>query len=612
MRTPLSEVTSQGDLGGQAVAMRVDENSLAHLMSVLTKLYSDDELAVIREYPTNALDSHVEAGQTRPIEVWTPSALSPFFKVKDYGLGMSVDDITQVYSAYGASTKRSSDTQVGMLGLGAKSALALVPQFNVIAIKDGVKTYVSVSRTTSGGGEMRIIDTVSTTESNGVEISIPVPRSTTFYQKCVNFFRFWEPGTVLLDGKEPNPISGLKVGDFIVQSDLREDYIVMGNVAYPVSDGLYGYSWHKKGIVARVDIGEVNFTPSREELHYTAKTNDTIARLRIDFRNSLFASAQKDVSGAASHSEAFQIAEKWRSSFAISGLTFRRVAIPDSVSATHAFKNSERHRTPRWSRVIAPSDIDNSLYIVGFPTGMTMSASQRERISIYCEQNNLGIRKVYFSDKLDAFPSDPWVADCHVVNWLEIKKIKLERAKAAPRLKTEPYELYDGESRSFVSTLDTSRDILFLSTTDRISLQFARDCFPDAQVVLLSKGRWDKFRRNFPTALHVSDKIKKEKEALAAKVTYEDRVAHNNSWDSRVLSGVDPNLVNDPAVADFLRALKATVSEDAKQFLRLGGNIPTVPSPLHRYPGYETMFRKSSAHGTWYLNSYYRDFLKEN
>src|SRR5687767_10437021 len=119
MQTPASDIIQSGDLGGQKVAMGFDPNSLAHLMSVLTDLYSDPVGAIVREYSTNALDSHVEAaayvsalqvldthnelkhfdpryleGGMPPIEVSIPSTFSPFFKVVDHGIGLSVDDIT--------------------------------------------------------------------------------------------------------------------------------------------------------------------------------------------------------------------------------------------------------------------------------------------------------------------------------------------------------------------------------------------------------------------------------------------------------------------------------------------------------------------------------------
>ena len=58
MRTHL-DIHHDGTLGDEdRTKMTFDENSIAHLMSVLTDLYSDKELAVIREYSTNALDAH--------------------------------------------------------------------------------------------------------------------------------------------------------------------------------------------------------------------------------------------------------------------------------------------------------------------------------------------------------------------------------------------------------------------------------------------------------------------------------------------------------------------------------------------------------------------------
>src|SRR5688572_13936905 len=103
MQTPANTISLTGDLGGEKVAMTFDEKSLAHLQSLFIDMYSDRELAAIREYSTNALDAHVQAGNTAPIEVFTPSALSPYFRVVDHGVGLSIDDIKDMYSKYGAS-----------------------------------------------------------------------------------------------------------------------------------------------------------------------------------------------------------------------------------------------------------------------------------------------------------------------------------------------------------------------------------------------------------------------------------------------------------------------------------------------------------------------------
>src|SRR5688500_12467525 len=98
--------------------MTFDENAISHLMSVLTDLYSDPELAVIREYATNAWDSHISAGNTDPIQITLPNPMNPMFTIQDFGVGLSVDELTNHLTKYGWSSKRDNDDEVGMLGLG--------------------------------------------------------------------------------------------------------------------------------------------------------------------------------------------------------------------------------------------------------------------------------------------------------------------------------------------------------------------------------------------------------------------------------------------------------------------------------------------------------------
>src|SRR6476469_3924392 len=142
------DVTST--LQGVKISMKINEDALTHIMSFLTDLYSDPEMAVIREYSTNAYDAHVEGFVDRPIEVTLPTNLSPFFRVRDYGAGLDEDDIREIYSQYGASTKRESNDVNGMLGLGCKSALTYTDQFTLTGIKNGICTEVAISRDENG------------------------------------------------------------------------------------------------------------------------------------------------------------------------------------------------------------------------------------------------------------------------------------------------------------------------------------------------------------------------------------------------------------------------------------------------------------------------------
>ena len=174
------DVTS--NITGQKVAMSFDENSLVHIMSVLTDLYSDPMMAIIREYSTNAFDAHIAAGVDLPIEVYTPSDFSQFIRIKDYGIGLSLTDIEEIYSKYGASTKRETNDMVGMLGLGCKSALTYTNQFTLVSVKNGIKIQTLISRDENGSGSITIVNESLTDEPNGTEVVVPTKQQETCHK----------------------------------------------------------------------------------------------------------------------------------------------------------------------------------------------------------------------------------------------------------------------------------------------------------------------------------------------------------------------------------------------------------------------------------------------
>lgn len=262
--------TVESNISGESIQMTIDEASLQHIMSVLTDLYSDTRLATIRELSTNARDAQIDAGRGHlPIEVSTPNGLSPSFKVKDSGVGLSLDDIRNVFSKYGASTKRESNDVNGMLGLGAKAPLTYTSSFTVTSTKDGETNVVSVGRREDGGGYMEIVATFPTDADNGTEIQVPVPQheSAIFKDKIERFFRYWEAGTVKIDGvvnEGWNYAGHIKIDDrtYVSEGWGSGGTIVMGGVAYPapfVSDLQVPF-------VHFADIGAVVFSPSRESL----------------------------------------------------------------------------------------------------------------------------------------------------------------------------------------------------------------------------------------------------------------------------------------------------------------------------------------------------------
>lgn len=263
----------------EEIEMSIDQASIVHIMTLLTDLYSDPMMAVIREYSTNAYDSNVEAGNPAPIVVTLPTTANPNFSVQDNGIGLSVDDIKKVYSLYGASTKRESNLVNGMLGLGCKSGLTYALQFTITAVKNGVKAVAVSTKGEKGVGVIKFLDTKATTEGNGVTITIPVQTNHihSFNEKASEFYRYWPKGTVLVNGEEPDRSF---LDDAVWLCDdvavLKEGYgskVIMGNVAYPWPTERRDPFQHS--IIVRVPIGTLDFPPSREAIQWTALSKDT-------------------------------------------------------------------------------------------------------------------------------------------------------------------------------------------------------------------------------------------------------------------------------------------------------------------------------------------------
>ncbi len=101
-------------------------------------LYANKVRAIIRELSCNAVDSHVAAGKADvPFDVHLPNAIEPWFSIRDYGTGLSHDQVTNIYTTYFESTKTGSNDFIGALGLGSKSPFSYNDIFTVTNVKDG-------------------------------------------------------------------------------------------------------------------------------------------------------------------------------------------------------------------------------------------------------------------------------------------------------------------------------------------------------------------------------------------------------------------------------------------------------------------------------------------
>lgn len=312
MRPIENTVTTRSTIGGETRTMGIDTDAVAHLMGVLTNLYTDPIAAVIREYSTNARDAMDEIGSAEPIRVTLPTRTSPVFTVQDFGVGMSTDRILDHYSLYGRSDKRNSDSVVGMLGLGCKSALTYADTFNITSVHNGIRTVAIVAKNSDGVGEIEIVDTVSTSERNGTKVSIPVKSYDVdnFESRAEGIYGYWQAGTVLIDGKAPvslladkHKVEGMEV---YYSQGYDNHIVVMGNVAYTCKSDILS-EFRRTPLVIFVPIGSVAFAPSREELFYNGKTNDFLRKIAKEIKESIQANISNVLATATTKAEAFQV-----------------------------------------------------------------------------------------------------------------------------------------------------------------------------------------------------------------------------------------------------------------------------------------------------------------
>lgn len=608
MRSTLKEeFTVTGDLSGEKIGMKIDENSLAHIMSIMTDLYSDPEMAVIREYSTNALDSHIEAGNPMPIEITLPTPLAPFFKVKDYGIGLNRDDIADIYSKYGASTKRETDDQVGMLGLGCKSALTYSQQFVLVGIKDGQKTKVSVSREEDGTGSMTVLEQTKTHESNGVEILIPCKNARSMEEKANNFFRFWKPGTVLVNGEQPDHIDGLWVedGKLLLTQDVDQNYVVMGNVAYPMdgsgdddsSERRYSYGRYSRYagdhyLVAFVDIGQVHFTPSRESLHFTKRTKDTIADIKEREPKLRDKALGKLLAEAKTRHDAVLLAIEMGNLFAESayykGEEIPRV-INDSVNENlfsvssktlygrrdwNAVKGIQRHA---WAKCVIFEGMTDS----------DMSPVKCQKLYQWATKNGIESSGGFFVFNKIASEDRKWLDPSLIYDWETgpgAEKLPKKEIKTMGGRITGSYDIWKGDDPSEpkyhrkqygipADDFKNTKTILYVKgghgTWDREinvrnRIPIIRHKYEKNWIVVdLPANRVNKFVRDFPKAKNIWDAAREihaeweksvakiDREAYAAQEEFPVNYYGNGKW----LKALDPSKVDDPRIKKLIKLL---------------------------------------------------------
>lgn len=265
------------------IQMTVNLDSMSHIMSVLSNLYSNRVLAVFRETVTNAIDSHVAVNTDKKVRVHLPTELSPYFEVQDWGLGLSKDEVYMLFGSYGASSKRHSNAFNGTLGLGSKAAFTLTDSFALTSVYNFNKTFYSIHLNENGVGAISVVQEMTTDEQNGVTVTVPMVRSQYSDYDVYKAFYFLQ-NKIEINHELNHWLERVETEDYCIYENklfgVNLPHVLMGGVLYPIENinTYHTKFFDSRGmcLVLRADMGEVEFTPSRESLKYTEKTKNFI------------------------------------------------------------------------------------------------------------------------------------------------------------------------------------------------------------------------------------------------------------------------------------------------------------------------------------------------
>lgn len=641
-----STMTQTDNLPGEEIEFSIGDPRW--VMRSQSDLYSNRELAVVREYSTNAFDANKqkaldEGTAIQPIEVTLPSMMNPYFKVRDYGYGMTRDILADVYTKFGTSTKRDSNHFNGMLGYGSKSAVAYSTQFTVTSVAEGVKTVAVITRKPDWAIVMKIVSKEKSSEPSGTEIIVPVHNHEEFHHKAMDFYKFWLPGTVEVNGKYPEQHVGEKIAEgFYASPDWNTSYVVMGNVPYRIENPgalFWNTKMNSLHFVAYVDNGQVEFTPSREDLKYTDLTKQTLRNVIADFSKEIVSKAKSDIDSATTHAEAYSAWKKWTDllgSGLFEDLEFKGEKF-NSRFKVDAYQY--RYGTRGGSRNVREWNVEsahNTLFILGNPAG-DPSSSKKAKAQEYKYLMNLKSSYTLFvrADEVDCVWLD--TTGSNYIMWEDLVKALPVKPKvpstAGGRVKKVKgsFDMYSAAGFAYEKEIpdDYDADVYFFMTPGErksydYNLTYIINHLPgdnsDLNVVMVGANRLAKFNRDYPDIKeflpYAKSKVIKDGAGLLSKDS-KDIMSVDYS-DKRWLERLDAKKVDDPEVLRYIGLAKGTPDKTEyernitlSQYLKMWNHVKTWEPKtekeiLKKYPLLSSLnYYSMHEHVYVYINAVY-------
>lgn len=303
MKIKTESTITKSNAVGDTIDFKIKTSATA--FKILSEgLYSNKIASMIRELICNAYDAHCAAGtKDTPIDVELPMVTNPIFRIRDYGTGLSEDDMRAIYTTYFESTKSGDNKYIGGFGLGSKTPLCYnTEQFFVTSYFNRMKYVYNVSIGESGAPVLTKWDECMTDEPNGLELLISVNMNDVERFK-LEFYKFliWNDIKINRIGYEEDFARVgyrriLPLAD--VYNPLLDNLIGDATVPFDVHDyacDAFEAAWDTK-TSCMVRVGEVAYFAEYRKFF------DAYSKIVPDYVNDILAEAER-VSGVSSYNK---------------------------------------------------------------------------------------------------------------------------------------------------------------------------------------------------------------------------------------------------------------------------------------------------------------------
>lgn len=315
-----------------------------------SNLYSNKIKSVIRELGCNAYDAHIDRDKLHKqgdpkVTKWLspagtkftitlPNALEQEFSIRDYGIGLSHDNVMSLYTTYFKSTKEQTNDSIGAFGLGSKSPFSYTGQFTVVSFFNGVKSTYNAHVGENGAPHIVRLMEEDTEEMNGIQISFSVKRDDyksfskhlcevfSFFPEedqpevkgdsTFEFKKFGKDTTQNLEGSDWFIFQPYRNSSHYYYSNNVENYqelldevkahIRQGNVVYPIDANAFSHvsltenqrKLLNERLMIEAPIGTVNVTASRERINYDRFTEQGIVNRLTEIEQEIKKTIEKE------------------------------------------------------------------------------------------------------------------------------------------------------------------------------------------------------------------------------------------------------------------------------------------------------------------------------